>query len=481
MRVLFLSTYELGHQPLQLASLAAVAGAAGHDVRAVDLSVDELSAAGAAWADAVVLSVPMHTALLLALQVLGRIRSERPGLRAALCGLYAPVAAGNPLLSRDDLLAAGAPARALLEWLEAVAALRDGAREPVVDLGPLRPLPGPLPLRNLLPPLQRYARLVNGTAAPGDGRVVASTATTFGCNHRCRHCPVASVFRGRSRIVNHEAVMADIEQLVAAGAEHISFADPDFLNRPAHALSIARSLHGRWPELSFDATVKVEHVLRHRAGCRELSALGLVFVVSAFESRDDRVLSLLHKGHTALDELDALAVLRGFGLELRPSWLPFTPWTTLESVAEILTFTAEQDLVWSTDAVQLSIRLLLPQGSLLLEDPDPELRASLGSLDAATGSVAWRSADPSLDELQSRLAEAAERAGAEALSPDDAFGLIWSIARDAGAPLGRNVPVPVTAAPLPGSKRPRLTESWFCCAEPTAAQLVAVGGRPTQT
>ena len=43
----------------------------------------------------------------------------------------------------------------------------------------------------------------------------------------------------------------------------IPFVDPDFLNAPPHSLRIVAAVHERFPAVTFDCTVKVEHVLRH--------------------------------------------------------------------------------------------------------------------------------------------------------------------------------------------------------------------------
>ncbi len=367
---------------------------------------------------------------------------------------------------------AGESLPALLSWLRSLAADRSLAGEPAVriELGPARAGGTVRPLRRDLPDLQNYARLVAG----GHETLVAAVATTTGCNHRCKHCPVASVYHGRSRPIEAAAVLEDVDQIVAAGAGHISFADPDFLNRPRHALDIARRLHDRHPSLTFDATIKVEHLLRHRQLLPELHEAGLIFVVSAFESVDDDVLALLDKGHTAADEAAALGLVRAAGVELRPSWLPFTPWTTLSSLGGLLEFVAYNDLVWSTDPVQYSIRLLLPTGSLLLDDPDEQLAGALEG--PAGGSTQWSSPLAVLDELQAAIAGRAEDAGDEAL--DVTFAAIWELARSAGVPLAAEPPSSGVPEWLPGERRPHLTESWFCCAEPTGAQLQRLGAVP---
>ncbi|MGA2209057.1 MAG: radical SAM protein [Acidimicrobiales bacterium] len=472
MRVLLLSTYELGHQPLGIAAPAAALEAAGHETRGVDLSMSELAGDSLDWAEAVAISIPMHTATRLGLEAIAAVRSVRPDLPVAWHGLYAPVLADNDLVRPRDLLVAGEAIPALLAWLRStesertgsVGAQETGAARVLIELGPARPARSGLrPLRRDLPPLEGYARLKVG----GREITTASVAASTGCNHRCRHCPVAPIYQGRSRPVDATSVMDDIAQVVEAGAGHVSFADPDFLNRPAHALDVAGRLHAEFPALTFDATVKVEHIIRHPDVWPELRRAGLLFVVSAFESVDDAVLQRLDKGHVVADEAVALDRVRSAGIELRPSWLPFTPWTTLDSVASLLQFVAEQDLIWSTDPVQYSIRLLLPSGSLLLDEPDDTLLRSLGAV--VDGNTEWASMSPGIDDLQVSIANCAEAAGDD--PPDVAFAAIWELARTAGVPLPPTPPPPSVRPWLPGPERPRLTESWFCCAEPTGAQL----------
>src|SRR6266513_772810 len=89
MRVLLVSTYELGHQPLHVASPAAALRAAGHDVRALDLSVLAYAAALVDWAERVAFSVPMHTAMRLAVAAAERMTAQRPELPICFYGLYA--------------------------------------------------------------------------------------------------------------------------------------------------------------------------------------------------------------------------------------------------------------------------------------------------------------------------------------------------------------------------------------------------------
>ena len=119
----------------------------------------------------------------------------------------------------------------------------------------------PLPARDLLPKLDAYARLeING-----ETRLAGYTETTRGCLHTCTHCPIVPIYNGRFFAVPCTTVLADIRQQVQAGARHITFGDPDFLNGPTHALKIARALHEEFPNITFDFTAKVDHLIQCQA------------------------------------------------------------------------------------------------------------------------------------------------------------------------------------------------------------------------
>jgi hypothetical protein len=442
-RVLLVATYELGQQPGNLARPAARLLARGHDVRVLDTSVDPWQPALVEWADRVAFSVPMHTATRLARELAAGI--DKPvccyGLYAGMCSDIAGTVIAGEYEDALDAWASGEPAPAT-----------------VVQLGGATPRPGAaLPVRSLLPPLDRYARL----AIDGDYRLVGSVEASRGCAHRCRHCPVPVVYDGRVRVADEDAVLDDIDQLVHAGAQHINFGDPDFLNAPRHAMRVVRALHDRHPDVTFDCTTKVEHVLEHRALFGELHASGCVFVVSAFESLNDEILARLDKGHTAADAARAVEILRDHDIDVRPSFLPFTPWTTRDDLVRLLDFVADHELVASVDPVQYTIRLLLPADSLLLALPD--LAPHLGPWDAARLTYAWTPVDPAMDDLQRELASLVERN----VERGDAIAETYAAVRAAvGAP-------PVDLHDVV-TDRPHLTESWFCCAEPTDTQLKAV-------
>jgi len=463
-RILLISTYELGHQPLHVASPAARLQAAGHDVRALDLGVQDWDDELADWAEAVAISVPMHTAMRLGLDAARRVRDRHARTPLCFYGLYAPV--GRELT--DGLGArviAGEYEQALVDWAADLDAGHAGT-DRVVELarGRERFL---VPARDLLPPLDRYAHLEWN----GERRVAGYVETTHGCAHRCRHCPVPTVYDGQFRVVAVDTVVEDVRRLVAGGARHLSFGDPDFLNGPGHALAVVRAVHAEFPALTWDATVKVEHMLAHPGLWEEFAARGMLFAVSAFESTDDAQLEILDKGHTAADMAAAVALLRRHGVEIRPSWMPFTPWANTGHIADVFDFTIAHGLVANTDPVQFSIRLLLPDGSLLLGHPAMTLY--LGDYDSGRLSWSWGNPDPAVDDLQRRLAAIAET-GVDDTTADVFLAMAAEVYPAAGRPLPDEAAVRAAAH----ADRPRLSEPWFCCAEPTQAQQLAVVAPP---
>ncbi len=454
MRVLLISTYELGHQPLHVASPAAALCRAGHELRCLDLSVQPWDPDALEWAQAVGFSVPMHTAMRLALHAGRRVRREHPGLPICFYGLYGTVSRELVTSELGAHMIAGEYEPALTAWVDELAAPRAPApavERPIVDLqrGTFE-----LPARELLPGLERYARLAIG----GQERLVGYVEASHGCVHRCRHCPVPTIYDGRIRVVQAETVLRDIERLAAMGARHITFGDPDFLNGRRHSMAIVRALHQRCPQLTFDCTTKVEHVLEHADVWAQMAAAGCLFVVCALESVNDEILERLDKGHTTAEAVLAIELLREHGIETRPSFMPFTPWTSPRDVLDIVDFVAAHDLVANVDPVQYTIRLLVPEGSLLLKRDD--LREHLGPYQAERLSYPWRSADPEADRLQGLLSALVQQSTAAQEPTGLTFARIRAAAREAtGEPHG---PEPEAIEMGSTEGRPRLTEPWFC-------------------
>ncbi len=460
MKAVLLSTYELGRQPFGLASPAAWLAEAGAQVSVNDLAVEALDEAAVRAAGLIAVYVPMHTATRLAGLLAQRLRALNAAAHLCFYGLYAPMNAGFLRALGAETIVGGefeAPLVALYERLTGSPTSGesgesgDGQADVVLAKQRFR-----VPERGGLPPLENYAHLEIGGAT----RVVGYTEASRGCKHLCRHCPVVPVYQGQFRVVERTVVMEDIRRQVAAGARHITFGDPDFFNGPGHAIALARAFHAAFPDLTYDVTIKIEHLLSAERHLPTLADTGCLFVTTAVESIDDRVLALLDKGHTRADFVRAVTLARAAGLTLSPTFIPFAPWTTAAGYLELLEALVELDLIAEVAPVQLAIRLLVPRGSLLLAVP--EMQRHLGPFDDAALCYPWTHPDPAIDRLQARVMGIVEEGTGRARS--EVFAELWRAAHEA---CGRPAPA------LPGTARdtPQMSEPWYCCAEPSAEQL----------
>jgi radical SAM superfamily enzyme YgiQ (UPF0313 family) len=462
-KVVLINPYELGRQPFALAEPAAWLKREGFAVACLDLSLQKLDPEVLEDASLVAIYVGMHTATRLAVAALPRIRRLAPKAHLCVYGLYAPM---NEALLRGlgvGTVLGGELEPALVSLCRRLRA--DGTAtgtpmcqsEPVISLDKV---PFVVPDRSVLPKLSRYAHLV---LPDGSTRVAGFAEGSRGCKHLCRHCPVVPVYQGKFRIVPVDVVIEDIRQQVAEGATHISFGDPDFFNGPTQGLRLARALHEAFPHATFDATIKIQHLIDNAELLPELRHSGCLFITSAVEAVDDDILRLLAKNHTGRDFDRAVALTRAAGIALAPTFVAFTPWTTLEGYIALLERLLELQLVESVPPVQLTIRLLVPAGSYLLQLPG--FKEKLIAFDARLLGYPWDHPDPRVDRLQQDLQAWVARCEKESVPRREVFAAIWRMAHEAA---GRLAP---TLAGNLGSAIPRLSEPWYCCAEPTEEQL----------
>ena len=450
--VLLVSCYELGHQPLGTAWPAAFLERAGFRPAQLDLAVESLDVAAVRRARFVGISVPMHTALRLGVRAAQRIRALNTGAFICFYGLYASLNARYLLAGLGDAVLGGEFEQELVSMVERV---DRGERltHPESPTPVLARLDFPLPRRARSPGAEGYARLECNGELVAAGYVEASR----GCLHHCLHCPIPPVYGGRFFVVPAPVVLADIGQQVAAGARHITFGDPDFLNGPGHALRVSRELHAAFPEVTFDLTAKIEHLVRHRDLLPEFAVLGCLFIVSAVESFSDVVLARLEKGHSRADVFTALELTLSAGIALRPSFVAFTPWTTLDDYLEMLDVVATQGLIDQVDPIQFAIRLLVPPGSALLQKP--WIREHLGELDESALMYPWVHPDPRMDRLHARVNRIVEEAAAR----NEDAGLTLEHIHTTALRLAKRPRGGRRAGAEPDRARsPRLTESWFC-------------------
>ncbi len=270
--ILLLSTYDLGRQPFGLASPAAWLRRAGHRGRGPwtcrDRRFDPALARRARRLVAVYL--PMHTATRLALPVhrsrCGPLNPDGGALRLRAVR----AAERRPAARARRHPRARARSSRPTCWRSRRRRLRSPRAAPSLERHRLRaPASHDVPRLAFdsagsrgLPALDRYASL---QMPDGTRRVVGATDATRGCKHRCRHCPIVPVYDGQFRVVPVDVVLADVRAQVEQGAAaHHALAIPTSSTARRTRAASSRRFTREWPALTYDVTIKVEHLLAHR-------------------------------------------------------------------------------------------------------------------------------------------------------------------------------------------------------------------------
>ena len=455
--VVLISIYELGRQSFAIASLAARLESTGARVSILDLDVSDFDPNVLRNADLVAIHVPMHTATRLADSVLTRIKDANPGAHICFFGLYAPI---NEAWLRDlgaDSVIGGEHEDAITSIYQRVV---EGQGDRFIQTESPISIRRPtfvVPDRRGFPPLDKYTRL---QLTPEQSRIVGYTEASRGCKHQCRHCPVVPVYKGRFVVVPADVVIEDVRRQVEAGAEHITFGDPDFFNGPAHAIRLVTRLHDEFPDLTYDVTIKIEHLSIHSRFLPDLVSTGCVLVTSAIESFDDHILERFDKRHTSEELEMVVANMHRIGLALNPTFVTFTPWTTIDGYIGFLESLVTFGMVNHISPVHYAIRLLIPAESKLLELPD--IADLVDDFDQQQLVYPWRHPDPEVDRLFDETVRLVQRAQASGRTRIELFNDVWVAAN-----VARGADVPPFFDPNAGdvpsvATIPYLTEPWYC-------------------
>ena len=437
--ILLISCYELGHRPIGLTRPLTALESAGFSPDSTDIAVETLDAEKVKRAKFIGISVPMHTALRLGVHLLKQIRELNPNVTICMYGLYAELNADYLRSHGIDYCISGEVSTQLVTLVESLAEKQQAHQVPI-DNGKL-------------PGLDKYAHFEENDEV----RTVGYTETTHGCKHLCTHCPIPPVYDGKFFPIKRETVLQEIQKQIAEGATHITFGDPDFLNGPMHGLRILRTMHKTYPDVTFDFTTKIEHILKHKKHFPEFVELGCRFIISAVESLSDKVLTILEKHHSRADVENAIDIIHQAGIALRPTWVPFTPWTTLEDYIEVLEFVDTHRLAYHVDPVQYAVRLLIPPSSYLLNRP--ETKALDLTLDQTAFSYLWSHPDSRMDELHKTVNSLVENDARANVDNLDTFYRIWQLAEDMQSSNHTPLDLRRKHTHLPA---PRITEAWFC-------------------
>ena len=458
MNVVLISTYDMGRQPFGLSSPAAWLTRLDHNVRCLDLAVQRLDVAAITTADFIGFHIPMHTATRIAVNLIGRVQDINPGAHLCFYGLYAPLNADYLRKLGAHSIIGGEFEQELAGLVERLAA--NGSSRPVSDEETIISFTRQtfiFPDRSSLPALNNYAFVTQDSHLR---RTAGYTEATRGCKHLCRHCPIVPVYNGQFRVVQREVVLSDIRAQVKAGAQHITFGDPDFFNGPGHAQALVTALHQEFPDVTYDVTIKIEHLLQHARYLPLLKETGCLFITSAVESNDQQILDKLQKGHTVKDFKLVVKLCRENELVLNPTFVTFTPWTTIQGYRELLSLIADLDLIDQVSPIQYAIRLLIPAGSLLLELD--EVQELVEAFDEKQLCYPWTHQDQRVDQLFENVLSCIKSAQDRGESRREIFKRIWELAGQAAAP-----PLPKFRefAEIEGASPkvvPYLSEPWYC-------------------
>jgi radical SAM superfamily enzyme YgiQ (UPF0313 family) len=454
-KIVLISTYELGRQPFGLASPAAWLRKRGHEVTCLDLSRESLNEQALREARLIAFYVPMHTATRLTLELVEPLRRLSPAAHLCAYGLYAALTAESFRAIGVTSLFSGEFEQSLVDLAEHLSGLSASPQihplDSNISLARLRFL---TPDRAALPALQNYAHLV---LPGGEHRTVGYTEASRGCKHLCRHCPIVPVYNGVFRIVDRDVILADIRQQVAAGAQHITFGDPDFFNGVGHAIPLVEALHREFPQLSYDVTIKVEHLLKNAELLTTLKRTGCLLIVSAVESLDSITLEKLQKNHTREDFFRVVEQCRRAGVALQPTFVPFTPWTTFENYLDLLEQVRRLGLIDAVAPIQLAIRLLIPPGSRLLDLE--EVRQQVGAFEPKLLVYPWKHSNPDIDKLAEELQEIVAAGEKRKLSRAAVFEQVW---RAANLAAGRHLDLSSMPVLPFRATVPYLNEPWYC-------------------
>ena len=441
-KIVLISTYELGRQPFGLASPAAWLRGCGHAVTCLDLSREPLNQQAVREARLIAFYVPMHTATRLTLELLESVHRLQPKAHLCAYGLYASLSAESFRAHGVNSLLGGEFEQSLMDLAEHL--------EPLSASPQIHPLDTSVSLARRVSKSRTakdcrrcgsYAHLV---LPNGEHRTVGYTEASRGCKHLCRHCPIVPVYNGVFRIVDREVVLADIRQQVAAGAQHITFGDPDFFNGVGHAIPLVQALHREFPALTYDVTIKVEHLLQNsriaagrcgkRDACSSFPRSSLWTTASCRNCR--------RATRARISFVSSKNAVGRYHSNRRLFHLP--PGRHSENYLDLFENLRRLHLIEAVAPIQLAIRLLIPSGSLLLNYP--EVREMVGPFDSGALVYPWKNPHPGVDRLAEEIHEIVAASEKMKRSRTATFEQLWRAAHRAAGRKTEESAMPLLAA-----------------------------------
>lgn len=404
MKYLVASTFEGGYQPLNAISATTALLDADIEAQLIDIYVEGLALERFSDADLVFICVPLFDSLTAGTQLAKQLKEAKPSQKICFFGQYATINAKSLASKYGDYAIAGEWEKPIVSLAKHLSGEQGQDLRGVIDRtrGLSSEIVVPqlirdgfrLPRRDLAPPLHKYPQ-PQLEKLLGEKKVVGGVEGSRGCHHKCSYCSVYAAYDGKVLLVSDDLVERDVTNLVAQGMTHLTFTDADFFNAKKHGLKIIRTLHSQFPDLTYDFTTRVDHILENKDAIKEMGQLGLAFITTALEFPKQEVLDQVFKEMNVPMIEEALAFLKEAGVKVNPTFITFNPWVSLEDMAELHDFIARNELENIVDPIQFETRLHLYKGlPLFNNDTVKELQ-----LEEHEFHFDWQHADSRLDKL----------------------------------------------------------------------------------
>lgn len=405
LKVLLVSNFEGGYQPISIATTYSALKENGFNVRILDTYVDGIRENLLEDADLVAISIPLFDALFSGIEIAKRVKTINKDAHITFFGQYASINATrlSPKYSNTSIIG---------EWEEIIVELANKLEQDKNALfqAVLSKQESDccnnsegngkcyLPDRTILPALYKYPQEQIDKLC-GSKQIIGGTEIARGCHHKCLYCSVYAAYQGRVNMIPEDIVILDVENMIKQGMTHLTFMDADFFNSKFHGIRIIRKLNEKFPNLTYDFTTRVDHINEHKDIISEMAGLGVKFITTAIEFPCKEVVDEIAKEITMEDIESALAFLLETKIKINPTFIMFNPWIKLEDLIEFKKFVNKNNLNDIIDPIQYETRLHIYKGSPLLK------QKSIQDLELIEHefNYEWKHPDSRVDEVYDRM------------------------------------------------------------------------------
>lgn len=399
LKVLIVSSFEGGYQPISAATACAALSENGFDTSILDTYVDGVREDILKEANLVAISIPLFDSLYSGIEIAKIVKEINKNAHVSFFGQYASINASRLAPKYCDTCIIGQWENKLVLLAQQLSKNHfsySSSQENNYIVNESQKFY--LPHRAFLPPLYKYPQeQINKFC--GSTQIVGGTETSRGCHHKCLYCSVFASYDGKVEIIPEEIILTDVRTMISGGMTHLTFMDADFFNSKNYGIKIMKKIHEEFPSLTFDFTTRVDHINENKDIISEMKALGLVFITTAVEFPCQEVVNEIDKEITLQDIEEAINFLKEENIQINPTFILFNPWIKLENLIEFKAFVHKNSLDEIIDPIQYETRLHIYKGSPLLN------RDSIKNLELSENefNYEWKHPDSRVDEVYSHM------------------------------------------------------------------------------